>query len=384
QAIRVLARSGQLKEMTERAEAQLKASPKSLQIHQTLVGFYQASNDKEKLKAALQKMAELKPDDGKLRFQVAQQLMQFGDRDAAIAHYKAAIKLDPSSFGNRYWEIEQTFSQANKFEELARLMEEIDFHKIGNYWSVIQMVPSLLRSDKGKELGLKLFKKSWEAFPQYRGQLLSQLSDESVWRLPEIYAYAKEAVIPREDSELDPWQATNEILSWNGDGRVEGVVTRMFSIARKQQRLPELKAEIQAALAKRPEWTGGKAMLAALEIQLGNKDAGKKLWQDAFNSKTEIPPLSRFLLAQELEFYAGVEDVAVATLEGGVEEMMKEGNYDISSNPARRLVWWYQQLGRKDDAKRLQLRMSKVEQNDPGYGGGYWQYQQVNNKLSAA
>ena len=116
----MLARSGQLKEMIERAEAQLKASPKSLQIHQALVDYYQAAGDKEKLKATLLKMAELKPDDGKLRFQVAQQLQQTGERDAALEQYKVAIKLEPALFGNHYWEIQQLFAQANKFEELAQ------------------------------------------------------------------------------------------------------------------------------------------------------------------------------------------------------------------------------------------------------------------------
>src|SRR5262249_38818500 len=162
----VLARSGQLKEMIERAEAQLKTSPKSIQIHQSLVGYYQAAGDKEKLKATLQKMAQLKPDDGKLRFTIAQQLQQAGERDAAITEYKAAIKLDPASFGNRYWEIQQLFAQANKYEELAQLFDEIDMRKINNYWSVIEVATGLLRNEKGKELGLKLFKKSWEAFPQ--------------------------------------------------------------------------------------------------------------------------------------------------------------------------------------------------------------------------
>ena len=43
QAIGVLARSGQLKEIIERAEAQLKATPRSVQIHQALAGYYQAA-----------------------------------------------------------------------------------------------------------------------------------------------------------------------------------------------------------------------------------------------------------------------------------------------------------------------------------------------------
>src|SRR5262249_30190112 len=104
QAIGVLARSGQLKEMIERAEAQLKTAPKSVQIYQTLVDYYQASGDKDKLKAAVLQMAELRPEDGKLRYQAAQQLQQQGERDAAIAQYKSAIKLDPSLFGSRYYE----------------------------------------------------------------------------------------------------------------------------------------------------------------------------------------------------------------------------------------------------------------------------------------
>src|SRR5205085_8186217 len=105
QAIGVLARSGQLKEMIERAEAQLKASPKSVQLHQALVGYYQAAGDKAKLKATLLTIVGLKPDDAKLRFQAAQQLQQAGEKDAAMEQYKAAIKLEPALFANQYWEI---------------------------------------------------------------------------------------------------------------------------------------------------------------------------------------------------------------------------------------------------------------------------------------
>ena len=123
-------------------------------------------------------------------------------------------------------------------------------------------------------------------------------------------------------------------MSYGGDGRVDGVLTRMLSIARKQQRLPELRAEVEAALAKRPDWVGGKALLAVIDIQTGNKEAGKKLWQEVFaDPKADIPPLARFILTQELEFYAGVEDMAVKTLEAGIDEMMKDGNYEFSYSP---------------------------------------------------
>ena len=386
QAIGVLARSGQLKELIERAEAQLKASPKSIQIHQSLIGYYQAAGEKEKVKATLIKMAELKPDDGKLRFTIAQQLQNAGERDAALAEYTKAIKLDPSQFSNRYWEIQNLYAQANKFEELAQLFDEIDLRKVGSYWSVFEIISAMVQNDKGREVGLKLFKKAWEAYPQQRGQLLGQIQNEAVWRLPEIFAYAKEAVIPRPDSEIDPWSAASNIVNYGGsDGRIEGVLTRLMSIARKQQGLPDLKADVLAAIAKRPDWVGGKAILAVIEVQLGNKEAGKKLWQEAFaDPKGDIPPVARFILAQELEFYAGMEETAVKTLEAGIDEMMKESNYDYSYHPARRLVWWYEQLGRKDDAKKLTMRFATNEQQDPGYSGGYWMYRQIENKLQVA
>lgn len=384
QAISVLARSGQLKDMIERAEAQLKASPKSIQIHQTLAGYYQAANDKKKLKEIVLKTAELKPQDGKLRWQAAQQLQQAGDRDAAIAQYKIGIKLEPSLFSNRYWEVQQLFASANKLDELAQVFDEIDLRKIGSYWTVMEPVSALLEQDNTKDLGLKLFKKAWEAFPQYRGYLLGQLYREEIWRVPEIYTFAKQGVIPREDSELDPWQSTSESMSYGQEGRVEGVVTRLLSMARKQQRLPELRDEVATAIKTRPEWLAGKALLAILEIQSGNKAHGRQLWQEVFNDRTDVPPVARFILTQELEFYAGVEDLAIQTLEAGIEDMMRDGDYEFSYTPARRLVWWYEQLGRKDDARKLISRLARTDKTDPGYyPSGYMQYRIVRSAVNA-
>src|SRR5438270_11870423 len=162
-------------------------------------------------------------------------------------------------------------------------------------------------------------------------------------------------------------------MSYGQEGRVDGVLTRLLSIARKQQRLPELRAKVQAALSQRPDWVGGKALLAVIDIQSGHKEAGRKAWQEVFaDPKADVPPLARFILAQELEFYAGVEDLAVKTLEGGIDELMSEGFYQFSYSPARRLVWWYELLGRKEDARKLLLRFARDDRTDPGYGGSYW------------
>ena len=384
QAVGVLARSGNLKEMIERAEAQMKASPHSLQIHQALAGYYQAAGDKEKLKATLLKMAELKPDDGKLRNQIANQLIQAGERDAGLDQYKAAIKLDPSVLAYNYWQVQNLFSQADRFEELGQVFDEIDLHKVGNVWYVTEPIAALLSSEQGQELGLKLFKKAWEAFPQARSSIMSQFSNDRIWRLPEIYVFAKEGVIPREDSDIDPWRSVSSIMNSGNDGRVDTVLTKMLSITRKQQRLPELRVEVANALAKRPDWTAGKALLAVIDIQSGDKERGKREWQEAFdNPKEEVPATARFVFAQELEFYAGCEELAVKTLEAGIDDLFKEG-YSFNWGPARRLVWWYQQLGRTEDARKLLLRLAaRDESSNPGWGG-WWQYQIVTDGIAIA
>ncbi len=166
QAIQVIARSGKLKEMIERSEAQLKSSPKSLQILQTLMEYYRASGEKGKVKETVLKMVELKPDDGKFRFAMAQQLQQSNEGAAALEQYKIAIKLEPTFFAYRYWEIIQLFEQQGQQEELAKIFDEIDLRKLRHYHTVLQAIQPMLQNEKSREHGLKLFRKAWDAYPE--------------------------------------------------------------------------------------------------------------------------------------------------------------------------------------------------------------------------
>ncbi|QEL19722.1 DUF1583 domain-containing protein [Limnoglobus roseus] len=385
QAIGILARSGQLKELIERAEAQLKTSPKSTQIHQTLLGYYQASGDKDKQKATLLKLSELKPDDAPLMMQVAQQMQANGDKDEAMKFFKMAIKKDPALFQNNYYEIQRLFSEANKFEELVALFDEIDLKKFNNYWTVIEMVTPLLEQEKTREIGLKMFKKAWEAFPQERAYILGNINRDEMWKMPELYDYVKQAVIPREDSLSDSWDVLTQISSYGQNGQATTVTTRMLSIARKQERMPELRKEIEAALAKKPDWVAGKALLAVIDIQTGQKAKGIAAWNAIFTDKTaDIPAMARFTLAQELEYYAGIEEDVLKSLEVGYEDLLKDQNSEYSYSPARRLIWWYEQLGRMDDAKKTLAKVTKVERTNPGYSGGYWEYREIQDGLAVA
>src|SRR5699024_3610699 len=126
QALRVLAASGKLDAMIGRVEAQLRQSPESLTLHQTLADYYQAAGRRDEVREVYERMGRLRPDDARLRFQVAGLLLQSGETAAALDHYRAALKAEPALFGARYSEVYNAFTRANKTDELARLLEEID------------------------------------------------------------------------------------------------------------------------------------------------------------------------------------------------------------------------------------------------------------------
>ncbi len=130
-AIQVLARSGRIQGIIDRAEEQLKRTPNAIQLHQALADYYKAAGLRDKARAELIKVAELRPDDAALRLQVGTQLLQEGQSEAALAHFKAAFKKDPSVTMRSFYQIENAFRQAGKTDELIELLEQMDLRKLG-------------------------------------------------------------------------------------------------------------------------------------------------------------------------------------------------------------------------------------------------------------
>ena len=122
----------------ERAEEQLKRTPNAVQLHQALADYYKAAGQRDKARAELARIAELRPDDADLRLQVGTQLVQDGQAAGAIEHYKAALKKDPSVSMRSYYQIENAFRQANKTGELLELLEQIDIRKLGQPYYIIE------------------------------------------------------------------------------------------------------------------------------------------------------------------------------------------------------------------------------------------------------
>jgi tetratricopeptide (TPR) repeat protein len=251
--------------MIERAEAQLRLSPQSLQLHQSLAALYRAAGRRDKLRAIDEALLKLRPNDARLRMQVATQLLQAGNTAAALDHFRALLKADPSLFLNSYVEIQRGFTRANKLDELAKLYLSIDLKDLGSPYPVTYLVSLLPHSPRMTDLAMTLLRKVWDAFPDERPMMFLDIptSSDEFWNRPESYDYAKEAVIPALGvTRVNPWLGFERFAPANSaPDRMDAAVTRLLDAAARRNRVHELAGEVEAALGRLPSWTGGKALL---------------------------------------------------------------------------------------------------------------------------
>jgi len=384
EAIQVFARSGKLKELIERAETQLKAAPNSVQALQSLADYYKADGQAEKVKATYNRLAALRPDDARLRYQIATQMLQSGDAEGAVAHFAAAIRKEPALYSNRYWEIQNAFQQAGKMEELGRAFEDVDLKAFSNNpYGIQQIVASLTQDEKTRDLGMKLFRRAWKAFPESRTNMLGNMEGDTVWQLPEIYDNLREAVIPAPGrASIAPWEAIDQIQSYNGDGKVTGVVSRLLEGAAKQKKLDALEKEVDEGIRKFPEWSGGRALKAIILVRRGKAEQARPILEDLLARDKEIPSSARMIVGQELTDSKPLAEVELKFYEGAVED--DDNGMDYQWGPAKRLVTLYHKAGKDAQARDLVLKNAR-KPSDRNYGPGnqgYAAYQKLQNNLA--
>src|SRR5262249_38478968 len=163
----------------------------------------------------------------------------------------------------RYWEVMETFNQAGKYEELAKVFDDVDVKQLGAYWAVSEVLQPLLESENTRAQGMRLFRKAWLAFPEERPYILGNLYSEEAWRLPEIYDYVHQAMVPGEgDFKVEAWGGLDQIINYSGDGRFTSVASRLLEAASRQNKLEALRREVVEDVRKLPDWSAGKVLLA--------------------------------------------------------------------------------------------------------------------------
>jgi hypothetical protein len=365
QALQVLTRTGKLPELIARTEAQLKSSPQSVTLHQTLADYHRAAGDRAKSREVYERLARLKPDDARLLAQVAGQLYSLGEPKAAVEQYRAALKKDPSLFANQSFAILQAFRQAGALDALAQLLDDADPKVLGASFNMMNVVSGLLVEEKTKAVGLRLFKKTWEAQPEQRLFLLQQHSSDALWQMPEIYDYLRGALLVADDATaVDAWGAAGaQTWEFTQEGQVwRSLFARLLDTAARQNRLDPLLHDVERALAKHPRWGSGKVLRAALLARLGRMDEARRSADELLADKKEpMPATVRWYFGQELERYSALRDLVLGLYEGAAKDMPADAQVNFQAGPWRRLVDLYREAKRDDDARALLLQVARRE-----------------------
>jgi tetratricopeptide (TPR) repeat protein len=366
QATQMLARSGKLASLIDRAEAQLKASPGSIGLLQMLADYHRAAGDRAKARAVADRIIKARPDDVKLRYMVAQQLIADGDAPAAIEHYRVAIKKDMSQFAVRYWEVQNAFQQAGKLDELVQMVEQLDLRSMaGNSGMVLNLLQQLVQDEKTRDRGMALFRRCWKSFPDNRTYMIAILPEDTLRRMSEMYDYAKELIVPRPDAgAVPPWAGIDSVLGYTQDGRVNSAAVRVLDIAVGQNKLDALQADVERTLARRAEWEGGHGLLALIKARRGEVTAAAREVEDLLrkHKADPIPMIPSWILGLELENYGPTLDLARALYEATVLDPgsdLNQGRANFLYSPARRLVALDRRRGRPEAAYELVRRLAK-------------------------
>ena len=285
-ATSVLARSGRLAQLIDRANEELKKTPNAVQIHQALADYYTAARQPAKARAELIKVAELRPDDVNLRLQVANQLAQEGQAEAAVAHYKVVFKKDPSQLDRVSLNpVTDAFRKAGKLDELLQLLAEGDAFTAFSPYMMADLIQELMADDRVRDRAMAVFRKFWKASPTYHTAATDlhharrDLADardvrRHPGRDPQRRPRRRPTVV-RAVVSLPQHGARRPSAARSRRSRARAA--RFLDLAAARGRLDELARDIAAARKDRPDWTAGDFYLAMIDCRSGRYDEARAL-----------------------------------------------------------------------------------------------------------
>ena len=386
QALQLLHRSGGLKTLIEQLEAQLERSPDSVLPMQQLIEFYGVTGQKEEAAKVLEKGISLRPDSAILRMQLAKQYEQSGKANEACDQILTLLKIQPGWVTQELYQIDRVFTQAKRKTELVQALSEINMKQINEPWYIINTATSLLQDESSVEAGLMLLEKTFDAFPNYRQNLISNLSGSAVWKNDRVYQFAKKAVLPsNQDIQANPWTGMDEINSYSGNGEVNVFFHQMLQGLKSSDKMQDLEAAVQDVVTKQPGWHGGEAMLALIELSNGRRtEARVRLEKLADETLTQsMPSEACWIIGQELDRFDETRDLAMKLFERALSAPSRSSMNQLQYSPVSRLLDGYVRSGRQEEARQLllkQLQSATFDQYDIDYAS----YQRIENTTWAA
>jgi hypothetical protein len=303
-------------------------------------------------------------------YQTAAQLAASGKHAEACDAYLQAIVADPAGLRGSFSQMLSTFRRTRRLPDLAQALQRVDLSAFEqSLYQLGNLVNELQRTQDTQAAGQNLFRKLWQDFPQRKSELLMNLADDS----GDLFDYALELAIPREQPPPQPWQGIAESMSWDQDGRAISLMSRLLAAAQVPERRERLMADITAAAKRHPGWRGGETFAALLEARAGHTDAVEPL-VTAMLQDANLPWTVALCVGQELADVESLRPQAIRLLERSLQAAANGSNFDFSYHPGRSLARTYAAVGERAKGRQLLLDLlaqrdySQYASSNPGYG----------------
>ncbi|MBI2479008.1 MAG: hypothetical protein HYV60_10365, partial [Planctomycetia bacterium] len=391
QSLRLLQQTGVLKDLIARVEGQIEKSPNSPRLYEQLIEYYEAANERDKVGSLLVQAVASRPDAVVLRYRLAKHLEATGKQAEACDQYLELLKQKPQWVSEDLFQVRRVFERSNRTLDLIQAVEKINIKLFSQPYYVIDLVSSLMDGRRGQandenlELALNLFEKVFDAFPQYRNQLVSRMRDQNLWKNDRVFNLGKQAIIPTvSEVAAAPWFGLDNIYSYSSGGQVNAQFHQMLTGIQGSPKLAELTQVIQNRREEAPGWHGGEAMLAFIDLKENRKEQAKqrleKLVSDEATLKA-MPAHSCWIIGQELDQFEDTRPIALKLFETALNSPNTMSQ--IQYSPVARLVKLYGDIGRKQDARDLLVKQSTSTQ-DMQYDPQYSSYLRIENSVWAA
>lgn len=354
QALQTLARAGHLKETIARLEGQVKSAPTSLPLLQTLATYYIAAAERDKLRDVTGKIARLRPDDARIRYQIATQLAGASDYASSLEHFRAALKADPSLISAGFTQLVMAFERSGRVDELVDLLDRIDLRAVDRPGRIVDIATALSNDPRKRDLAMRLRRKLWQSFPSYRVTMLADANDDPFWNEPKVLDDLYELYLPGPSHLLtSAWDPFETRLVRTDEGAVVSSFSRVISLAARQGRLDDLSRRIDAALRSQPAWRGGVAARAVVDARLNRVGEARAALQQILDDVIHPrPAIVSQTIGEEVAAAGSMDDLSLAFWKDALkapEATAARIRFDVSYH--RGLERAYRRAGRNAEAR---------------------------------
>lgn len=301
-AIRLLADADHLDPLIRQLRRRVNKGNASFYQHHILVELLSAAGREDEATEAAQPLRESLVGDTEAALQLARQLERQGQLEAACTVCRYLLEVDGALFHRDYYRFIRLFERTGQLNDLADLLIASSFDSAANgHWGIQQLAERLLPRESSRKRGLLLFQKAWAAWPRSRVPLLANVTDESIWSLPEVYEYGVQQLLPTADRTVGQWAGIADSFYVRGRGLAGGTLSQLLVVPESMGKLAEFRQAIQDAVVRQSDWHAGRVYAAVLMAKMGDPvEAVKQLENMPNEVIDQIPLNAAWVIASEL------------------------------------------------------------------------------------